>query len=88
MLKNPFRKHYNTLTSELKPLLETPIDAIDHNMLSLVQLQVSLSGQGLVREKQCYASGWWMVANGHRIGRRRCIEPRCIIVSQYPNSWA
>ena len=29
-----------------------------------------------------------MVAGGHRIDRRRCIEPRCIIVFQYSNLWA
>ena len=44
MLKTLFESTKNTLISELKPLLETPINAIDH-LLSLVQLEVSLTGR-------------------------------------------
>ena len=33
------------------------------------------------RRSGAVLQGWWMVAGGHRIDRRKCIEPRCIIVS-------
>ena len=46
------------------------------------------SGQGLLRERWCCARGWWMLAGGHRIIRRRYMKPHCIIVSSYPTSWA
>ena len=87
MQKTLFENTKNTLLSELKPLPETSIDAIDHLLHECNWKSLCRAGSGTEEVVLCFKVAW-MMAGGHRIDRRRCIEPRCIIVFQYSNSWA
>ena len=78
MLKLLFESTKNSLLSAPKPLLETPIDAIDQftsvlewdplpSGYPLVQWEVSWQGRVCYGRSSAELQGWWMVAGGHMI---------------------